>query len=176
MVLKNKLGLTNQADLTEFETASVTQRSEEPLPEGRLSKSHYFATHHHLFQDVYVWAGKVRTVRTGKDGNWFCYPENVPGELDRVFRWLKDHNFLRALGPEEFAARGAYFLSELNAIHAFREGNGRAQNAFFALVAAQAGHPIDFDKLDPALFLEAMVHSFTSDTRLLEAQILDLIT
>ncbi|WP_216361189.1 Fic/DOC family protein [Caulobacter mirabilis] len=155
---------------------SVTQRSEEPFPEGRLSRSHYLATHRHLFQDVYVWAGKVRTVRTGKEGNWFCYPENILGELDRVFRWLKDYHYLRALTPEEFAAGGAYFLSELNAIHAFREGNGRTQNAFFALLAAQAGHPIDFDKLDPEAFLEAMVHSFTSDNRLLEAQILDLIT
>jgi cell filamentation protein len=93
-----------------------------------------------------------------------------------VFRWLKDHNFLRGLSPEEFAARGAYFLSELNAVHVFREGNGRAQNALFAHLAAEAGHPIDFDKLDPAAFLEAMIHSFGVDTSLLEEQILELIT
>lgn len=115
-------------------------------------------------------------MRTAKDGNWFCFPENIPGEFDRIFRWLKAEGFLRGLPPERFASRGAYFLSELNALHLFREGNGRTQNAFFALVAAEVGHPIDFDKLDPTTFLDAMVHSFDGDTIRLEAQILQIIT
>jgi len=67
-VLKNRLGLTDQAELSEFETAAVTRRSEEPLPPGRLSKTHYLAIHRHLFQDVYLWAGTPRTVRTGRQG------------------------------------------------------------------------------------------------------------
>ncbi len=175
-MLRNKLGLTDQADLTDFETAAVTLRSEEALPGGRLSKTHYLAVHRHLFQDVYAWAGEPRQVRTAKDGNWFCFPENIPGEFDRIFRWLRNETYLRGLSPEAFAARGAYFLSELNALHLFREGNGRTQTAFFALVAAQAGHPIDFNKLDPPAFLEAMVRSFDGDTGPLEGQILHLIT
>ena len=174
-MLKNRLGLTQQVDLTNFEAASLTQRSEEPLPGGRLSRTHYFVVHRHLFQDVYDWAGNPRSVRTGKDGRWFCFPEHIHGELARVFGWLRDREFLRDLTPEEFAAQGAYFLAELNAVHAFRDGNGRAQSAFFALVAARAGHPIDFDRLAPDAFLKAMVHSFDVDTSLLEAQILDLI-
>ena len=93
-----------------------------------------------------------------------------------MFRWLKDNGFLRGLQPGTFAARGAHFLSQLNAIHAFREGNGRAENAFFALLAAEAGHPIAFERAQPAAFLGAMVHSFGTDTHRLEAQILDLIT
>ena len=175
-VLKNKLGLTDQVELDEFEAAFVTQRSEEPLPGGRLSKTHYLAIHRHLFQDVYAWAGKLRTVRTAKEGHWFCYPEHIATELDRLFGWLKEHDFLRDLSPEQFAAQGAHFLSELNAIHAFREGNGRAQNTFFAVVAAEAGHPIDFDQLDPTAFLDAMVRSFGRDSALLEEQVLKLIS
>lgn len=61
-VLKNKLGLTKQADLDEFEAEISLQRSAEPLPEGKLSYFHYRAIHRHLFQDVYAWAGKPRTV------------------------------------------------------------------------------------------------------------------
>ena len=68
-VLKNKLGLTKQADLDEFEAEISLQRSAEPLPEGKLSYSHYRAIHRHLFQDVYVWAGKPRTVRISKGGS-----------------------------------------------------------------------------------------------------------
>lgn len=57
-VLKNKPDLRAQAALDAFETASTAQRADEPLPSGRLSVTHYRALHHHLFQDVYAWAGK----------------------------------------------------------------------------------------------------------------------
>ena len=54
-------------------------------------------------------------------------------------------------------------LSELNAIHAFREGNGRTQLTFFALLADNASHPLDLEKLDPELMLKAMIESFEGD-------------
>jgi cell filamentation protein len=54
-------------------------------------------------------------------------------------------------------------LAELNVIHAFREGNGRSQLTFFALLADYAGHPIDLDKLDPSEMLDAMIASFDGD-------------
>jgi cell filamentation protein len=59
--------------LAEFEAVSTVQRADEPLPVGRLSVRHYRAIHHHLFQDVYAWAGKFRTVRLGKERSAFCY-------------------------------------------------------------------------------------------------------
>jgi cell filamentation protein len=58
---------------------------------------------------------------------------------------------------KEFAQKPAHFLAELNAIHAFREGNGRAQLSFFLLLADQASHPLDFDRFDPDMFLNAMI-------------------
>jgi cell filamentation protein len=67
------------------------------------------------------------------------------------------------LGGSEFADKAAHFLAELNAIHAFREGNGRSQLTFFALLADYAGHPIDLEELDPDKMLEAMVVSFDGD-------------
>jgi cell filamentation protein len=44
---------------------------------------------------------------------------------------------------------GRHFPSELNAIHAVREGNGRSQLTYFALLAQNAGHPLQLDRLDP---------------------------
>ena len=64
-------------------------RSEEPLPRGRLSARHYRAIQHHLFQEVYAWAGKARTVRLSKGDSTFCYPEHIGVEMRRVFAWLK---------------------------------------------------------------------------------------
>ncbi|UVO40625.1 Fic family protein [Bradyrhizobium arachidis] len=56
-------------------------RSREPLPEGQFTPAHYRSVHHHLFQDVYTWAGNYRTVRTAKGGNWFCYPEHISSSV-----------------------------------------------------------------------------------------------
>ena len=159
-VLKNIPGIRDQAALEDFEAIATAQRAEEPLPNGRLSIAHYKATHHHLFQDVYRWAGNFRTVRISKDGNMFCYPENIAREMRTLFTDLKAKRFLQDLSRDRFVAEGASFLSTLNAIHPFREGNGRTQTTFFALVAHQASHPLDLDRLDADQFLRAMIESF----------------
>ena len=56
-------------------------------------------------------------------------------------------DYLRNLDAQTFADKAAHFLAELNAIHAFREGNGRSQLTFFALLADHAGHPLKIEKL-----------------------------
>jgi len=71
-VLKNRAGLRPQRALTRFETAMAAQHADEPLPVGRLSVRHYCGIHRHLFQDVYAWAGRFRTVRISKAGSMFC--------------------------------------------------------------------------------------------------------
>jgi cell filamentation protein len=116
-VLKNKLGLTKQADLDEFEAEISLQRSAEPLPEGKLSYSHYRAIHQHLFQDVYAWAGKPRTVRISKGGSMFCYPESINREAKKLFKQLAEAKYYKGLKSQDFARKAAHFLAELNAIH-----------------------------------------------------------
>ncbi len=173
-VLKNIPDLRDQAALDEFETALAVQRADEPLPVGRFGVTHYQAIHHHLFQDTYTWAGKFRTVRISKDGSAFCYPENIAQEMKRVFGGLKERKYLRGLSREAFASEAAAFLSTLNAIHPFREGNGRTQTVFVTLLANRAGHPLDLSKLEPEAFLAAMVASFKGNDVPLERQFLRL--
>jgi cell filamentation protein len=162
-VLKNKLGLRDQADLSAFEALSVAARAEEPLPVGRFSAAHYCAVHRHLFQDVYGWAGRSRTVRMTRDRSPFCFPENIASEMRALFARLRGADLLRGREPKAFADEAAAFLAYLNAIHPFREGNGRTQLTFTALLAAQAGHPLDLSRLDPTSFLRAMIASFFGD-------------
>lgn len=173
-VLKNIPGLRSQRALKTYEIAMTAQRAEEPLPAGRLSVTHYRAIHWHLFQDIYRWAGEFRRVRIARDGSMFCYPENIAREMHNLFGVLQTHDWLRGLSLEDFAPALARFLAELNAIHPFRDGNGRAQLAFAAVVASRAGHPLDFTKLQPRKFLGAMVDSFGGDEKKLETQILRL--
>jgi cell filamentation protein len=94
-VLVNKLGLREQPALDAFEAEISSARAEEPLPEGVLDFTHYKAVHHHLFQDVYEWAGQVRTIRLFKGGNPFCFPENIEGQAARLFNELKEANYFR---------------------------------------------------------------------------------
>jgi cell filamentation protein len=173
-VLKNKAGLRDAALLEAFELEMTTLRSEEALPAGRFGPAHYRAVHKHLFQDVYTWAGRDRTVRTSKGGNAFCYPEHIASSLDKLFERLRSPPFTGGAHLEEFAQAAADFLAELNAIHPFREGNGRAQLAFLFLLGARAGHPLDLSKVQRAPMLAAMIASYHGELGLLTAVITEL--
>src|SRR6266436_6692753 len=105
----------------------------------------------------------------------FCCPENIESEAKKLFTQLEKDDFLQDLSPKEFAEKSAPFLACLNAIHAFREGNGRTQLSFFLLLADQAGHSIDLEELDPEAFLAAMITSFKGDEAPLAAVIQDLV-
>jgi len=170
-VLRNIPDLRTQEELDAFEAVSTMQRADEPLPAGRLSLRHYQAIHHHLFQDVYPWAGNFRSVRMSKDHSAFCYPEYISREMKSLFADLTAKRFLRNLTLPAFAQEAAQFLATLNAIHPFREGNGRTQTLFLALLSDHAGHPLDLEKLDPEPFLAAMVRSFQGDVAPLREQI-----
>jgi cell filamentation protein len=162
-VLKNRGDLRTQKALDRFETAITAQRFDEPLPAGKLTEQHYRRIHRHLFRDVYGWAGEYRTVRISKGDSPFCYPEYIPQEMARLFIRLRRDNNLSGLSAQQFARKAASFLSNLNAIHPFRDGNGRSQMAFMTLLAARAEHPLHLARLVPADFMAAMIRSFHGD-------------
>lgn len=153
----------------------VHERNLQPLPRGKLTVSHYKAIHKHLFQDVYRWAGSYRTVRISKAGSTFCYPDYIATQMKSVFGDLAESDYFAGMRADAFSTSTARFLAALNAIHPFREGNGRTQNAFLGLLAARADHRLDFSRLDPQTFLPAMIASFHGDEAPLAAEIRDLI-
>ncbi|WP_342635036.1 Fic/DOC family protein [Rhodoplanes roseus] len=141
---------------------------------GPLDVTQYRALHRHPFQDVYAWAGRFRTVRIGKGGSVFCYPENIRGEMTKLFATLRAADGFRGVRRAEFAERAAHFLAELNAVHPFREGNGRTQLALLTLLSDRAGHMLDLDRMQPAEMLDAMVRSFEGDEAPLRNLVFDL--
>jgi cell filamentation protein len=162
-VLKNKAGLRDAAMLEAFELEMSALRAQEPLPQGRFGAAHYRAIHRHLFQDVYRWSGRYRTVRTSKQGNPFCYPEHIASNMDRLFERLQAQPFVGKAPFDDFVGAAVSFVGELNAIHPFREGNGRTQLSFLHLVALRAGHQLDMRRLAPETMLPAMIASFGGD-------------
>lgn len=143
-VLRNKLGITDQALLTEvaaeFAYIRVAELTIRPL-RGHFDAAHLRAIHRHIFQDVFPWAGEFRTVRTSRSDSFgFPPPVFIAQSLDGIFAKLASEDHLKALSVEPFAERAAFYLGEINAVHAFRDGNGRAQREFLRTLALHAGH------------------------------------
>lgn len=119
---------------------------------------------------------KSRRFASQKGGNWFCYPEYIASELKRVFSELGDADTLRHMTAAEFAEHVGHFLAELNAVHPFREGNGRTQLAFLAMLTEHAGFGFNEEKLDQERVMHAMIESFSGDEGPLIALIEDLVS
>lgn len=164
-VLRNKAGLRDAAALERFERGRtfgrlVELRAGAVTIAGRFDLAHLQAIHAHVFQDVYEWAGQVREVRLFKAGSEFCRPEFLRAYARDVLDRLATADHLRQLPVAEFVRGAADLLGDLNALHPFREGNGRAQRAFVELLARQAGHevvwPADLEQVNVAASVDSL--------------------
>jgi cell filamentation protein len=174
--LRNKLSLEDAGALKDVEAKIVSIRDVEVarsvLP-GEYNSGHLQAFHRHLFQDVYDWAGKFRTVDIGKGGVYFANWTFLDDEVSSVLAQLERDSWLTGLQRERFVQRLAYYYGELNARHPFREGNGRTQRAFLRQLAASAGWRLDWSELSRSDNIEASRQSLvTADVTML-IQVLD---
>jgi cell filamentation protein len=103
---------------------------------------------------MYEWAGQIRTVAIAK-GAMFCLPQYIDSAAAIIFRELHDEDCLRGLLRAAFAGRLACYLGEVNALHPFRDGNGRTQRAFFGQLACSTGFTLAWQHLDAARNVEA---------------------
>ena len=162
-VLKNIPGIRNQEILDRFEADRVGQRSleliERPLS-GLFDIEHLQGIHRYLFQDVYEWAGDLRTVDIAKGDSYFAHVPYIESTLKGLFGELSEERHLRGLNQERFASRLAQILGTLNAVHAFREGNGRAQREFVRELAYKNTYWIDWNKVSREELYEASDASF----------------
>jgi cell filamentation protein len=129
-ILRNKIGIRDQRRLQLVEADLVRARAIAGLPNGRFSLTHYRACHRWLFGDVYDWAGQYRRVRLAKGESVFCFPEHIDSQMRALFEALRAGQYLSQTERPAFVSRAAWFWSEINAIHPFREGNGRTQTLF----------------------------------------------
>lgn len=150
-VLMNKFDERDFAKLRQLEYAATLRRVAEaqlrPV-EGQFDLAHLQAIHRHVFQDVYAWAGELRDVNLAKGGSFFTDGELVRREGERVFGALAAEYHLRGLPKGVFVERLAVHYGAINTLHPFREGNGRATQAFLQQLARQAGYEIDYTKVD----------------------------
>ncbi|MCZ4496407.1 MAG: filamentation induced by cAMP protein Fic, partial [Thermoleophilia bacterium] len=146
--LRNRLGITNRIDLQNAERSASLLREQSirlhGLP-GDYDLPHLQAFHRSVFQDVYPWAGEIRTCELART-HPFCRPEYIEEQATQLFTNLADEDHLRQLERTDFVDRLTHYFSEINAIHPFREGNGRTQRIFFEQLARDAGYALDWSR------------------------------
>ena len=173
-VLKNKAGITAQDLLDEYEgdftAIRLLELTQNPV-EGSFDLNHLCKIHAYLFQDVYDWAGEVRSVDIIRGDSRFCNVRQIQSYANTVFGALVSEKYLVNLEPQFFANRLAHYLSEINAIHPFREGNGRVQRLFISQLAEHAGYSLDYSALGQAGIYPVMHASFLGN----EQPLADLI-
>ena len=162
-VLKNKLNIKDADSLLEAERSITALRIlelKQSFPDGKLDFSYFKHLHFYIFQDIYGWAGKIRTVNISK-GSQFCLCQFIDDQAIELFQKLERENYL--VDAENIAERLSFYLSELNAIHPFREGNGRTQRIFIEILADRAGYEVDFSEVTAEEMIEASYQSFYMD-------------
>lgn len=168
-VLRNMPGIRDADELQRFE-AHLTflnglQLLHEPIA-GEYDLAHLRAFHQYLFAGLYEWAGELRTVVLAKT-DLFCLPEHIESYGAEIFGELAREDRLRGLARDRFVARLAHYLGDVNALHPFRDGNGRAQRAFFAQLAAGAGYRLDWQLVDPQANADASIAAMQGDEALM---------
>jgi cell filamentation protein len=151
-VLRNRLGITNAQELAAAEArmAAAAERVlfAERLVLGTFDLDHLRALHRHLFGEVYDWAGELRTVNMTKGGTLFALAEWVEPQTRQLLDRLRADGQLRDLNRGDFVTAAGRLLSDLNALHPFREGNGRVQRVFLQLLANAAGWQLEWASVD----------------------------
>jgi len=164
--LRNRLGITDAEDLVTVEADLSTQRITEiktaGLP-GVFDLAHLQLVHHRIFGDVYDWAGELRTVDISKGSSLFCLARFLPAAAAQVFDDL--HLLRDTLGSDaELPVGLASWYADLNALHPFREGNGRTQRTFLWLLCESVGVGLDMSVLSPDGNLAASVAAMNGDS------------
>lgn len=138
-------------ELREFEDSRVQLSALElkanPI-EGDFGLDHLQEIHRRLFQDVYPWAGEVRTVGIKKGESGFLPPEHASFVVDGAARLMREDGMLRpGMTDQAWADKLAERFNDVNEAHPFREGNGRTQRLYFDQVAEAGGKMIHWNVL-----------------------------
>jgi cell filamentation protein len=163
-VLRNLLGITEFGILSEAERAlsEVAAESIEFAPPP-YDLSYLRTLHQRLFSDLYDWAGEVRTVDISKDETHFCMTSRIEPEANKLFDSLAKANWFQYLDRASLITASAELFGDLNVVHPFREGNGRAQRILFEHIIVNAGYGISWWAVDAQEWIQANIDAVVCD-------------
>ena len=160
--LINKLGITDENKLKEFEGAVTFAKASElelnPISDT-FDVEHYKLIHKYLFEDIYDWAGEYRTVNISKKGTKFASADQISDLMNACFMRLKDNDYFQNKSFDEFIDNIVDFYCVTNMIHPFREGNGRTQRLFISQLIRFNNYDIDFSSIDKDELMISTIHA-----------------
>lgn len=177
--LKNLANITDSEDLLFFESVTVTKRINElhnnPIKINGIES--LFLIHQHLFQDIYGWAGKKRLVEISKDGKQFFPTSHFENAFNFIDTLIEGFKKTKRDDRNKIAEKLAEILDNVNYLHPFRDGNGRAQREFLRMLALEKGITLNLNPPDDENVYERYMHgTVNSDVKILKELIFELIS
>lgn len=136
----------------------LMELQEKPI-KGDFDLKHLCKIHKYIFQDLYSWAGKIRTIDIGK-GNMFCYVQNINDYAETIFQKYFSSCYEARKNKDVFVEVLTDNYADLNALHPFREGNGRSQREFARELCERCGYVFDLSCTTHTEMLEASIIAF----------------
>jgi cell filamentation protein len=176
-VLKNLAHATDDATLLLIESGMVAKRLAElqANPIKIKNCATLLDIHKHLFQDIYSWAGKIRTVEISKRGAPFfplAYFHNAFAFIDTLIV-----EYRRINNKTHLTHKLAEILDGINHLHPFRKGNGRAQREFLRLLALEKNLSLNLNPPENSdIYNRYMSGTIDGNVEQLAALILELVT
>lgn len=161
-VLKNRFSLRDGKKLKELEADLSAIRQNDLLSnpiQGRFTATHLCRIHKYLLGDLYSFAGHFRREDIMKGNTRFLAHRDIKAKLTKLLNELAAENYLQGLAFDALVERSAYYFAELNYIHPFREGNGRATREFMRQLYALNGYEVNWGTVPTEDLLVAMESS-----------------
>ncbi|WP_231701691.1 Fic/DOC family protein [Halopseudomonas salegens] len=160
----NKLNISDESDLENAER-DLTQVAAEAIEfcPPPYDFEFFKELHRQLFEDIYPWAGEVRIVDVSKGSTRFCTTSRIEPEARKIFSKLAEQRWFSGCTRDELIKNIAEFSGDLNILHPFREGNGRAMRLLCDFIVINAGYQVDWSPVDSALWLQASIDSVRCD-------------
>lgn len=160
-VLINRFDITDDGQFIEmekdFSELAIMEIEFSPPP---YDLRYWCSLHQTLFGDIYYWAGELRTIDIAKGTIRFRNINRIAPETNRLFNQLAQENYLVGLPYHSLIAKLAEYYSDLNVIHPFREGNGRAQRLLFEHIVINCGFKISFESVSPDEWIQANIDGY----------------
>ena len=160
--LVNKFNIQDEEQLLKIEAGiTLAKMAElERTPIGNtFDFDHYKQIHKYLFEDLYDWAGKTRTVDISKKGTQFTSADKIDTVAEACFDRLKSLDYFKNLDFDDFVDNIVDLYCSTNMIHPFREGNGRTQRVFISQLIRFCGYDINFSDIDTDELMIATIHA-----------------
>ncbi|WP_447956067.1 putative adenosine monophosphate-protein transferase Fic [Vreelandella sp. EE7] len=157
-VLRNKLEIIDAEELeaAELELSLINADSIE-LSSPPYDFEYLKHLHYQLFNDLYRWAGNVRTIDIAKGNTRFCNVNRIPPEAEKLFAKLAEQHYFATLNKADLISACAELYGDLNVLHPFRDGNGRAQRLFFEHLIINCGYQLSWHHLERSEWIEANI-------------------